>query len=114
MDVHGSCAADSAYWQARAQLNQEPTRPGTGEPPRKPDVVLDFLPASDDAAHLGRLDQFAILDVIGRGGMGIVLRGFDTYLERDVAVKVPNSALAKDEFGLREPLFAGNPGRRPR
>jgi tRNA A-37 threonylcarbamoyl transferase component Bud32 len=89
-------AADSAYWMAVAQLEQEITGSGPGGPSRKSDV-LDFLPASDDASHLGRLDQFAILDVIGRGGMGIVLRGFDTYLERDVAVKVLDPKMAQDE-----------------
>jgi WD40 repeat protein len=92
----GKPAADSAYWMAVAQLEQEITRTDMGEAPRKPEAI-DFLPASDDPSHLGRLDQFAILDVIGRGGMGIVLRGFDTYLERDVAVKVLNPSMAKDE-----------------
>jgi hypothetical protein len=93
----GKPASDSAYWKARAQLEVEITRPGTSQTPRKPEVVLDFLSASDDKSHLGRLDQFAILGVIGHGGMGIVLRGFDTYLERDVAVKVLNPAMANDE-----------------
>jgi WD40 repeat protein len=94
-------AADSAYWPAVAQLNREVTRLAGSDSSRRPEVPLDFLPPSDDPAHLGRLDQFAIVGVVGRGGMGIVLRGFDTYLQRDVAVKVLNPALADDEVARK-------------
>ena len=37
---------------------------------------------------LGRLGRYEIERVIGTGGMGIVLRGFDTELHRPVAIKV--------------------------
>ena len=49
---------------------------------------LEFLSPSDDPTKLGRLGPYEIVKVIGRGGMGIVLKGFDAALNRHVAIKV--------------------------
>jgi serine/threonine-protein kinase len=56
--------------------------------------VVALLTPSDDPAMLGRLGTYEIVGVIGRGGMGIVLKGFDRVLNRNVAVKVLDPALA--------------------
>jgi hypothetical protein len=49
---------------------------------------LSFLAPSSEPGALGRLDHYEVLEVVGKGGMGIVLRARDTKLERIVAIKV--------------------------
>jgi serine/threonine protein kinase len=93
----GRPAPDSAYWAAIAQLENDLTRPDVAERPRAAGMSLDFLSPPAEPGQLGMLDHFAITGIVGRGGMGLVLRGFDTYLHRDVAVKVLDPALAQDE-----------------
>jgi serine/threonine protein kinase len=55
---------------------------------------LDFLEPSAKLGSLGRLGYYEVLEVAGRGGMGIVLRAFDEKLHRVVAIKVLAPALA--------------------
>jgi hypothetical protein len=50
--------------------------------------IPGFLTRSQRPDSLGRLDHYEILEVVGRGGMGVVLKGFDEKLRRVVAIKV--------------------------
>ena len=65
---------------------------------RRPDgtsaVVLSFLAPSDDPAMVGRIGQYEVSGVVGRGSAGIVLKGFDRALNRNVAIKVLDPVLA--------------------
>jgi serine/threonine protein kinase len=58
------------------------------------DLRLDFLEPSEEPGSLGRLGHYEVKEVIGRGGMGIVLRAFDGKLHRVVAIKVMAAQLA--------------------
>lgn len=50
--------------------------------------VIDHLNASDDPHMMGRFGGYEIVGVIGCGGMGVVLKGFESALNRFVAIKV--------------------------
>jgi serine/threonine protein kinase len=50
--------------------------------------VQDCLAPSQKPGSLGRLAHYEVTQVIGRGGMGVVLRAFDEKLHRIVAIKM--------------------------
>jgi hypothetical protein len=67
------------------------------------DFVVEHLEPADDPNALGRLGGYDVLEIIGRGGMGIVLKGYDPALKRCVAIKLlaphlAQSSLAKKRF----------------
>jgi serine/threonine protein kinase len=56
--------------------------------------ALDFLAASPKAGSLGRLAHYEVQEVVGKGGMGVVVKAFDDKLHRVVAIKALAPALA--------------------
>jgi len=111
-------AAEASWWQeARHFLADEDTgqtddaAPGessssphaneTIEVPKE--LVAGFLSPADDSTVLGRLDDYDIVEIIGCGGTGIVLKGYDRQLNRHVAIKIlaphyATSAAARQRF----------------
>src|SRR4051812_10973536 len=69
-------AGDSAFWPAFRSLEAAADTLAEREPPGE--VRLDFLDPPTSPGALGRLGHFDVVEVIGRGGMGIVLKAFDT------------------------------------
>lgn len=63
---------------------------------RSPDAAasLQFLDPPTRPDSLGRISHYEMLQVLGRGGFGIVFRAFDDVLHRVVAVKVLLPTLA--------------------
>ena len=101
-------AADSAFWKALSAAEVDLTTTAAhhheinGEAERE-DLNLDFLQPTDTPERLGKLGTFDIVRVVGRGGMGVVLHGYDPCLQRDIAVKVldpqlANNATARQRF----------------
>jgi len=100
--------ANSAYWPALRSLDSTPAasralqqtivpESGSIAVGRESISNLGFLQPAADAAYLGRLAHFDVMRIIGRGGMGLVLEAFDSKLQRNVALKVLDPALADDE-----------------
>ena len=63
-------------------------------PAEEDDWSLNFLAPTDWPDSLGRLGTYEVKGVLGRGGMGIVLKAFDPALNRNVAIKVLSAPLA--------------------
>jgi WD40 repeat protein/serine/threonine protein kinase len=101
--------SDSAFWPALRQLESEANTltlpvqppPDTSIPEAAPDLSLDFLSPADQPNFLGRVGHFNIVGVVGRGGMGVVLKALDVCLQRFVAIKVLDPQYANSETARR-------------
>jgi eukaryotic-like serine/threonine-protein kinase len=58
------------------------------------EIPLGYLEPSTKPHSLGRLAHYEVLEVVGRGAFGTVLRAFDEKLQRVVAIKVMALELA--------------------
>ncbi|MFO0924027.1 MAG: serine/threonine-protein kinase [Pirellulales bacterium] len=60
--------------------------------------LRDWLDPSQNASYLGRLGSFDVIDILGEGGMGLVLRALDVDLHREVAIKTLRPHLVSSDI----------------
>jgi len=96
-------ASDNNSWGNSSVVIQLDSLQGAENPIDSETISLDFLSPSIQPDLLGRLGRYEIERLIGTGGMGVVLKGYDTELHRVVAIKVllphlANSGAARRRF----------------
>jgi WD40 repeat protein/serine/threonine protein kinase len=88
-------APESALRRALDALQEEAGKVATqAEPPEGEEPTLDFLAPPKKEGQLGCLGPYEVHEVLGQGGMGVVLKAFDEKLRRVVAIKVMAPQLA--------------------
>ena len=81
--------------QAIETSNLASSTAGPGQTPTNTaERPMEFLAPSDRPNSLGRFGRYEITEILGRGGMGVVMRGYDPALDRHSAIKVLAPELA--------------------
>lgn len=87
------------------RLQGEKPTAASAQPPRTEDNFstdelfddLSFLAPPVGEGMIGRIGNYDVFHVVGRGGMGIVFKAFDESLHRTVAIKVLQPRLAASQ-----------------
>ena len=92
------------WWQQARSSLQQPQNETTGDEAEIGCLdVLSLLGPTDDPDRIGRVAEYEVIGIIGRGGMGVVFKAFDPRLNRFVAIKMllphlATSGAAKKRF----------------
>lgn len=88
-------------------LDEQATDENSLAPTHSPESVMSeetlrsLLAPSETPGVLGTLGQYEVLEKIGQGGMGLVLKAKDTKLERIVAIKLLAPELASNPMARK-------------
>ena len=74
--------------------SSDPSESSITHPSFNHTVDLSILGPSDDPSFMGRIGNYEVQGIIGRGGMGVVFRALDRALSRNVAIKVLDPSMA--------------------
>ncbi|MFO0885147.1 MAG: protein kinase [Pirellulales bacterium] len=89
-----SLIGNADWWQeAQDSLRSPQDRTATIPPEKLSSIaphadILRLLGPTDNPQMLGRIGSYEIVGILGRGGMGVVFKGFDPALNRFVAIKM--------------------------
>jgi tetratricopeptide (TPR) repeat protein/tRNA A-37 threonylcarbamoyl transferase component Bud32 len=87
---------------SRVRVMSFPTPTDTLSPDATtPELPVAFLAPPSRPGDLGTLGPYPVRAELGRGGMGIVLEGYDHHLQRRVALKVLRPELANERARVR-------------
>jgi serine/threonine protein kinase len=100
-DLRGDRLEATHAGHADASLTLAPTPYDPTVPDEDLDrELLELFPDRHEAS-LGWIDDYEVQAELGRGGMGLVFKGFDRKLHRVVAIKVMSPRLASSERARR-------------
>ena len=98
-----AAAAPEIDWvRVRRVLKEQPAKPDAGAAQGGLSFsLLRLLGPSDDPRAVGKIGPFEVTEVIGSGGMGMVLKARDPALDRHVAIKILAPHLASSATARR-------------
>ncbi len=100
--LEGAAAPEIDWARVRRVLKEQPA-PEEGDEGRGglSFSLLRLLGPSDDPSVVGKIGPFEVTEVIGSGGMGMVLKARDPALDRHVAIKILAPHLASSATARR-------------
>ncbi|MEI8019886.1 MAG: serine/threonine-protein kinase [Schlesneria sp.] len=107
-DSSGKLTSPDAPVDRTQSFKEKPLVDGEAQSPQIAfDQKLRYLPLDgasqfplsppETPGSIGRFQTYDVMEVIGRGGMGVVFRAFDRQLHRNVAIKAMSEKLLKSE-----------------